>query len=176
MARIPVHNLLQVVQLHTSIYVLYSTTTVLYVYFVPYVQYTVPVLSYYTNRVRPCHPICRLALLPVIFFVQLYSTVVLYTGILYRLVLYISAFYVAQANEPVSIYAQNLRCTCNSMPLRDENDGTEFRLQRQLNSLRSAFPFAISTTLSDDRTTATRSIGEPSDKDSAAQARWRSAR
>ena len=106
------------------IYVLYSTTTVLYVYFVPYVQYTVPVLSYYTNRVRPCHPICRLALLPVIFFVQLYSTVVLYTGIPYRLVLYISAFYVAQANEPVSIYAQNLRCTCNSMPLRDENDGT----------------------------------------------------
>ena len=112
------------VRLHTSIYVLYSTTTVLYVYFVPYVQYTVPVLSYYTNRVRPCHPICRLALLPVIFFVQLYSTVVLYTGIPYRLVLYISAFYVAQANEPVSIYAQNLRCTRNSMPLRDENDGT----------------------------------------------------
>ena len=60
-----------IVQLYTSIYVLYSTTTVLYVYFVPYVQYTVPVLSYYTNRVRPCHPICRLALLPVIFFVQL---------------------------------------------------------------------------------------------------------
>ena len=36
-------------------------------------------ISYYTNRVRPCHPICRLALLPVIFFVQLYSTVYRYT-------------------------------------------------------------------------------------------------
>ena len=83
-------------------------------------------ISYYTNRVRPCHPICRLALLPVIF---LYSCTVLHTGIPYRLVLYISAFYVAQANEPVSIYAQNLRCTCNSMPLRDENDGSPCIIQ-----------------------------------------------
>ena len=117
MARIPVHNLL--VQLYPSIYVLYSTTTVLYVYFVPYVQYTVPVLSYYTNRVRPCHPICRLALLPVIFFVGSYSCTVLYTGIPYRLVLYISALYVAQANlRPIcnrvmSLFAQNLRPPCS---------------------------------------------------------------
>ena len=34
------------------------------------VQCTSTVLSYYTNRVRPCHPICRLALLPVCTAVQ----------------------------------------------------------------------------------------------------------
>ena len=32
--------------------------------------------------------------------------------------------YVAPASASASIYAQNLRCTCNSMPFRDENDGT----------------------------------------------------
>ena len=35
----------------------------------------------------------------------------------------LSAFYVAPASELPSIYAQNLRCTCNSMPYLSEIDG-----------------------------------------------------
>ena len=35
----------------------------------------------------------------------------------------LKCIYVAPATASASIYAQNLRCTCNSMPYLSENDG-----------------------------------------------------